>query len=41
MMELLTSHGFCNITQVPEFAIFKDASWNMVRISLSVHAIAC
>jgi predicted SAM-dependent methyltransferase len=39
--ELLTSHGFCNVTKVKRFSLFRDASWNAEHLSLSVHAIAC
>jgi predicted SAM-dependent methyltransferase len=38
---LLQARGFCNVTRVPLFSAFKDASWNSDRISLSVHAVAC
>jgi predicted SAM-dependent methyltransferase len=40
LWELLTSHGFCNITRVQKFSLFHDAS-EMDLISLSVHAVAC
>jgi predicted SAM-dependent methyltransferase len=39
--ELLVKRGFCEVTRVPRFSIFPDASWNTAHLSLSVHAVAC
>jgi hypothetical protein len=38
---LLRARGFCNVTRVPLFSVFKDASWNSDKISLSILAVAC